>query len=190
MLELPAMLPSARTSRTLLDLDERILSIKLTPNRGDCLSVLGVAREARRVHPGAAETTGLSANCRNFVTCFRCGSRRPIFAAGFSGRVVRGVQRARRDAGLDARGSSAGPASDLGAGRYLELRDARARAPVAYLRSRQGAGGLVVRWGRAGESVELLNGQTVEVDAGVGVIARRPRCRSRSPESWEASTPR
>jgi phenylalanyl-tRNA synthetase beta chain len=32
-------------------------------------------------------------------------------------------------------------------------------------------GGLRVRWGRAGEQLVLLNGQTVEVDAGVGVIA-------------------
>src|SRR5678816_3381620 len=32
-------------------------------------------------------------------------------------------------------------------------------------------GGLHVRWGRAGESLELRNGSTVEVDATVGVIA-------------------
>ena len=32
-------------------------------------------------------------------------------------------------------------------------------------------GGLHVRWGRAGESVQLLNGQTVQVDEQVGVIA-------------------
>src|SRR3546814_10893542 len=31
-------------------------------------------------------------------------------------------------------------------------------------------GGLTVRWGRAGESLELLNGQTVALDAEVGVI--------------------
>ncbi len=38
-------------------------------------------------------------------------------------------------------------------------------------------GGLTVRWGRAGERVELLNGQTVEVDPGVGVIADAGRRR-------------
>ena len=32
-------------------------------------------------------------------------------------------------------------------------------------------GGLQVRWGRAGETLELLNGQTVSVDETVGVIA-------------------
>src|SRR5690606_19488967 len=32
-------------------------------------------------------------------------------------------------------------------------------------------GGLTVRWGRAGETLELLNGNTIEVDEKVGVIA-------------------
>jgi hypothetical protein len=31
--------------------------------------------------------------------------------------------------------------------------------------------GLVVRWGRAGEPLKLLNGNTIEVDEKVGVIA-------------------
>ncbi|HEV8312244.1 MAG TPA: phenylalanine--tRNA ligase subunit beta, partial [Burkholderiaceae bacterium] len=45
LLELPADAPVGKDVRATLDLDERIFSIKLTPNRGDCLSVLGVARE-------------------------------------------------------------------------------------------------------------------------------------------------
>jgi phenylalanyl-tRNA synthetase beta chain len=32
-------------------------------------------------------------------------------------------------------------------------------------------GGLIVRWGQAGESLKLLNGNTIELDANVGVIA-------------------
>ena len=32
-------------------------------------------------------------------------------------------------------------------------------------------GGLIVRWGKAGESLKLLNGNTIELDASVGVIA-------------------
>ena len=31
--------------REVLGLDDHILTLKLTPNRADCLSVLGVARE-------------------------------------------------------------------------------------------------------------------------------------------------
>ena len=45
LFELAPDAPIGKEMRELLDLDERILSIKLTPNRGDCLSVVGVARE-------------------------------------------------------------------------------------------------------------------------------------------------
>ena len=52
-------------------------------------------------------------------------------------------------------------------------------------------GGLVVRWGRAGETLKLLNGNTVELDEQVGVIAddsarrvaRRHHGRRRAPRS-------
>ena len=37
---------------------------------------------------------------------------------------------------------------------------------------------MTVRWGRPGESLELLNGSTVEVDATVGVIADSARVES------------
>ncbi len=46
------MLPTTRRSapplRDALELDDRVFTIKLTPNKGDCLSVLGVAREVSR----------------------------------------------------------------------------------------------------------------------------------------------
>ena len=45
LLELPAELQRARTSCEALGLDDTIFEINLTPNRGDCMSVLGVARE-------------------------------------------------------------------------------------------------------------------------------------------------
>lgn len=45
ILELAADAPLGVDLRTYLLLDDNILEIELTPNRGDCLSVLGVARE-------------------------------------------------------------------------------------------------------------------------------------------------
>ena len=36
---------SARTSAQYLDLDDTLITLKLTPNRADCLSLLGIARE-------------------------------------------------------------------------------------------------------------------------------------------------
>ena len=45
LLILPADAPVGENIRTYLDLDDRLLTLKLTPNRADCLSLLGVARE-------------------------------------------------------------------------------------------------------------------------------------------------
>src|SRR5882672_8359668 len=45
LLALPADAPLGRDVRELLALDDRVFTLKLTPNRADCLSVLGVARE-------------------------------------------------------------------------------------------------------------------------------------------------
>ena len=50
-------------------------------------------------------------------------------------------------------------------------------------------GGLDVRWGRAGEQIKLLNGNTIEVDEQVGVIADDKEIES-PPASWAATAPR
>ena len=45
LLVLPSDAPVGESIRTYLDLDDRLLTLKLTPNRADCLSLAGVARE-------------------------------------------------------------------------------------------------------------------------------------------------
>ena len=45
LLELPAGSAPGADVRELLELDDHVFTIKLTPNRADCLSILGVARE-------------------------------------------------------------------------------------------------------------------------------------------------
>ena len=45
LLELPADAPVGQDVVTLLGLDDRVIELGLTPNRGDCLSIAGLARE-------------------------------------------------------------------------------------------------------------------------------------------------
>ena len=45
ILEVPADAPVGESIREFLDLDDRSLTLKLTPNRSDCLSILGLARD-------------------------------------------------------------------------------------------------------------------------------------------------
>lgn len=48
LLELPADLQPGQDLRTALDLDDTIYTLKLTPNRADCLSILGWRARSRR----------------------------------------------------------------------------------------------------------------------------------------------
>ncbi len=51
ILELPLDAPLGLTVRDYLELNDFILEVDLTANRGDCLSILGLARELAALHP-------------------------------------------------------------------------------------------------------------------------------------------
>ena len=172
LLELPADAPIGKDVRATLDLDERILSIKLTPNRGDCLSVLGVAREVAALTRASLKPPVYPRIAVAIGDVLPVRIEAPDLCGRFSGRVVRGVDaRAPTPDWMKRRLERAGqrPISALvDISNYVMLELGR---PSHIFDLDKVQGSLVVRWGRAGESVELLNGQIVEVDAGVGVIA-------------------
>ena len=168
LLELP---PHARVgsdvSKT-LRLDERVLTFKLTPNRADCLSVLGIAREV-------AALTGSSLRDRRIEKVKARGNHRhpvrvtdPEGCGRFAGRVIRNVNAAApTPAWMRHRLERAGQRSIsalVDVTNYVMLELGR---PLHVYDQDKLAGAIDVRWGRAGEKCLLLNGQTVEVDASV-----------------------
>jgi len=169
---LPADAPVGRNVREYLALDDHRFTIKLTPNRGDCLSVVGVAREV------AAITGALLDQPRFTPVAATLDERLPVkvlapdLCGRFSGRVVRGLNaRAATPDWMKQRLERSGqrPISALvDISNYVMLELGR---PSHVFDLDKVSGGLEVRWGRKGERVELLNGQTVEVDDWVGVIA-------------------
>jgi len=172
ILELPADAPLGRDLREALALDDHVFDIKLTPNRADCLSVLGVAREV------AALTGAALAAPRIEPVAARNDARLPVrvlapdLCGRFSGRVVRGVNAgAPTPEWMKQRLARAGqrPISALvDISNYVMLELGR---PTHIFDLDKVRGTLEVRWGKTGERVELLNGQTVAVDETVGVIA-------------------
>ena len=91
LLALPADAPVGCDLRRYLLLDERRITIKLTPNRGDCLSVVGVAREV-------AAITGAPLRAPSFAPVAATIDERlpvrvlaPDLCGRFSGRVIRGL---------------------------------------------------------------------------------------------------
>src|SRR5687767_12641078 len=151
-----------------LGLDELLLSFKLTPNRGDCLSILGIAREvaalsggkliARKIKPVAAQ--GKARQPFRISDADGCGR--------FAGRVIRGVDAsAPTPSWMRQRLERAGQRSIsalVDVTNYVMLELGR---PLHVYDLDKLRGSIVVRWGRPGEKVLLLNEQEVEVDGSV-----------------------
>jgi phenylalanyl-tRNA synthetase beta chain len=172
LLVLPADAPVGRDLRQYLLLDERKITIKLTPNRGDCLSVLGVAREAAAITGAPLRAPSFSPVPATIDDRLPVRVLAPDLCGRFSGRVIRGLNaRAPTPLWMKQRLERSGQRSIsalVDISNYVMLELGR---PSHVFDLDKVHGGLQVRWGRAGDTVELLNGQTVAVDDWVGVIA-------------------
>jgi len=168
LLELPADARPGADLRELLGLDEHVLTLKLTPNRADALSILGVAREV-------AALTGAPLTLPSIPPVpARSQAEHPIRvtdAVGcgrFTGRVIRNVNAAARTPQwMKARLERAGQRSIsalVDVTNYVMLELGR---PLHVYDQDKLRGPIDVRWGRKGEKVLLLNEQEVEVDASV-----------------------
>ncbi len=155
-----------------LQLDDTLLTLKLTPNLAHCLSVFGVAREvsaltgARLLQPSFPPVAVMHAQTLPVAV------EAPDLCGRFSGRVVRNVNPlAQTPAWMVDRLMRCGQRSVtalVDISNYVMFEYGR---PSHIFDLDKIHGGLVVRWGRAGETLKLLNGSTVEVDSSVGVIA-------------------
>lgn len=169
---LDADAPVGADLRDYLALDDRKLTITLTPDRADCLSVVGVAREVAALG-GSALTLAAPAPVQPVIKDrVPVTIEAPDLCGRFSGRVIRGVDaHARTPALIRQRLERSGqrPISALvDISNYAMLELGR---PTHVFDLDKVEGGLTVRWGRTGERLELLNGQTIDVDSNVGVIA-------------------
>ena len=162
ILELPLDAPVGQDIRQYLDLDDQIFVIKLTPNKADCLSLMGMAREV-------AAITGASLCSPQWnIPAVSIDEKRKVtvenkdLCGRFAGRVIRGVNpQAKTPDWIVKRLSRAGQRSisalvDLSNYVMLELGQPTHVFDIDKLN-----GDITVRWAKAGESLELLNGQTV-----------------------------
>ncbi|MCW5659428.1 MAG: phenylalanine--tRNA ligase subunit beta [Burkholderiaceae bacterium] len=172
LLELDPQHAPGADVRQALALDDTLFTLKLTPNLGHCLSVYGIAREVSAL-------TGAPLRAPTFkpVTA-SIDDRLPVqieatdLCGRFSGRVVRDINSgARTPAWMVNRLLRCGqrPVNALvDISNYVMFEFGRPSHIFDFDKIRER---LVVRWGKPGESLKLLNGQTVELDAQVGVIA-------------------
>ena len=162
ILELPEDAPVGQDIRKYLDLDDQIFVIKLTPNKADCLSLMGMAREV------SAITGALLCAPKWTPPAITIEDKRKVtventeLCGRFAGRVIRGVNpQAKTPDWMIQRLCNAGQRSisalvDISNYVMLEMGQPTHVFDIDKLN-----GDITVRWAKAGETLELLNGQTV-----------------------------
>jgi len=171
LLELPADAPIGANLREYLGLDDTVIEVDLTPNRGDCLSIRGLARDVAA--SCRAEYTGLEIEPVAAAVEDRFPIRldSPSDCPRYAGRIIRGIDPAARTplwmvetlrrCGL----RSISPVVDVTNYVLLELGQPMHAFDLGKL-----DGEIVVRRGRAGEKLVLLDESEVDLDGDVLAI--------------------
>ena len=177
---LPDDAPVGMNIREYAHLDDARIEIKLTPNRGDALSLIGVARD---LHAATGADLKLPEMTPVAPTCeckLPVKVEAPDLCGRFAGRVIRGLNaKAKTPDWMVRRLEAAGlrhiyALVDISNYAMLELGRPSHFFDLKKLESDH----LTVRWAREGEQVKLLNEQTIELTPYYGVVCDgdRPEC--------------
>ena len=164
IMELPADAEVGRPLVDLLALPDAIIDLDLTPNRGDCFSILGIARDVAALTGAALKNPGVAPVAATIEDTHPVELVEPAGCPRFAGRVIRGidpaaksplwmVERLRR-AGL--RGIS--PVVDITNYVMLELGQPLHAYDAALL-----TGPIRPRLAKTGEKVTLLDEKEMEL---------------------------
>ena len=172
LLDLGRAIAPGTPLREALNLDEAIFTLKLTPNRADCLSILGIAREVAALNKCPLNDAEIKPVVVSIDDRVSVDVQAPDLCGRFAGRVVRGVNAAAKTPQwMVQRLERAGQRSVsalVDISNYLMLE--RGRPTHVFDLDKLKKPALTVRWGRAGESIKLLNGETVSINPEMGVI--------------------
>lgn len=171
--------PVGEDIRKWAHLDDKRFEIKLTPNRGDALSVIGVARD---VHA----KTGAPLTLPEFpIVPATCECRRPVhieatdLCGRFVGRVIRNLNaKAPTPQWMKDRLERSGQRSIsalVDISNYVMIELGR---PSHFFDLDKVEGDITVRWAKKGETLELLNGDKPVLDEYYGVV-----CDDNGPEA-------
>lgn len=172
LLVLPADAPVGMSLRQYLDLDDTLLTLKLTPNRADCLSLLGIARDVAALCQAPLSLPA--------ITPAPVGSSLSLPV------TVEAAQACPRYAGRVIDGVNAAASTPVWMQRRLERSGLRSISPLVdvtnYVLLEQGQPlhafdldrlqqGISVRFAREGEQLALLNEKTISLTPDMLVIA-------------------
>lgn len=169
---LPDDAPIGMSIREYAGLDDAVIEIKLTPNRGDALSVLGVARDLEAMTQDEIKLPSMEP-VEPTCTCVKpVRVEAPDLCGRFTGRVIRNLnpdavtpdwmKRRLERSGMHPKSALI----DISNYVMLELGQPSHFYDLKSLEADE----LVVRWARKDESIELLNDEKVELDPYYGVV--------------------
>ncbi|SDB46270.1 phenylalanine--tRNA ligase subunit beta [Pseudomonas sp. NFACC13-1] len=176
LMELPADAPVGQDIREYLNLDDASIEVDLTPNRGDCLSLAGLAREVGALYAAPVTRPVVAAVPAVHDEVRSIDVLAPAACPRYLGRVIRNVdlskptplwmvERLRR---ADVRSIDA--AVDITNYVMLELGQPLHAFDLAEIK-----GGIRVRMAEEGEKLVLLDGQEVTLRSDTLVIADHAR---------------
>ena len=176
LMELPASAPVGADLRDYLQLDDKIIEVDLTPNRGDCLSVLGLAREVAVLNKLDFKAAVVEPVVSTYKEKFPVEIESADDCPHYVGRVIRGVDITRptpvwmveklRRSGI----RSIDPVVDVTNYVLLELGQPMHAFDLSQLDS-----AIVVRKSRPGEKLVLLDDQELELKEGALLIADKTK---------------
>ena len=172
IMELPEQALPGQDLREFFGLDDQIIEVDLTPNRGDCLSISGLAREVGVLNKAPVTEVAVEPVAATIDDTFPIEIEAGEGCARFVGRVIKGinptattpvwmVEKLRRS-GI----RSIDPVVDITNYVMLELGQPMHAYDLATLN-----GGIRVRMAEAGEKLTLLDGQECELNNETLLIA-------------------
>ncbi len=172
LMELAEDAPTGANLRDYLGLDDTIIEIDLTPNRADCLSVAGVARDAGVLYKTDVTPVEISPVVADIDEVFPVEIVAGEDCPRYVGRVIRGIdisqpsplwmQEKLRRSGI----RSIDAVVDVTNYVLLELGQ-----PMHAFDLNELTGGIRVRLAEQGEKIELLDGQELELNSDSLVIS-------------------
>ena len=176
LMELPADAPVGQDIREYLQLNDFIIDVDLTPNRGDCLSIAGLAREVSANYLADVTEPAMEACTPQIDDTFPVILEAPTACPRYVGRVICGVNVASHTPlWLSERLRRAGirtidPVVDVTNYVMIELGQPMHGFDLDTL-----SGSVCVRMAEADEPLTLLNGFEVKLTADTLVIADKSK---------------
>ena len=171
LFELPVGAPVGQDLRRYLDLDDKIVELKMTPNRSDCLGLIGLTRELCALFDRPALAKVHNQQTPQISATIATGIEAPNACARYAAAVVLGIEPASktplwmseklRRSGI----RSIHPVVDITNFVMLETGQPMHGFDADLLQ-----GAISVQFANAGEQLELLDGQTVTLNSEILTI--------------------